>query len=351
MEINSKQPIESFFDLSVEKRAKCLVVDCKSNLRSQKPSTLLRHFTQVHQSKLKEINISKEKNLAWLRLSTIYLCVKHVTTSGRPLISIYDDSFQELLKERLEKLKGTPHELNINLPLLKKFINESANKLRQRILKELEDKTVSLMLDIATRQNRSIFGISSQIILDGDIVIRTLGMERIKVKHTSQNLKTIVTDVGKRFGIKEKDVISITHDNGANVVALPEKIDTFVLENISDDSDDDTLDQDLFFDPEIQADLLKRAAEEINSSFNPVNFSYTNSVRCGCHTSQLSVNLVLNGPECAGIFKKALDLVKELRIPRFRHQLEAQNVPIPRKDNQTRWFSKYMMVNRMKSLA
>lgn len=93
-----------------------------------------------------------------------------------------------------------------------------------------------------------------------------------------------------------------------------------------DDMDEVTLDEGLLLDPEIQADLLKQAAEEINSSFQPVNFSYTNSVRCGSHTFQFSVNCVSDEPEYAEAIKNAQD------------QLEATHVPVPRLDNKTRWF-------------
>lgn len=149
----NKKPIESFFDLSTIQLADCLETDCKSKLRSQKNSALVRHFKQLQPSKLKEVFFSNKENLAWLRLSTIYACVKHVTTCGRPLTSINDDSFQEFLQERLEKLNGTQHALTMNVSTLKFFISECADKLRDRIRKEIEDKLVSLMLDVATRLN------------------------------------------------------------------------------------------------------------------------------------------------------------------------------------------------------
>lgn len=342
MESNKKKSIESFFDLSIDKQARCLEIDCKSKLQTQKPSALIRHFTQKHPSKLKDVTYSREKNLAWLRLSTIYTCVKHVTICGRPLISINDESFQEFLQERLKKLEGTPHALTINVQVVKGYVNECAKKLRDRIKKEIEDKVVSLMLDVATRLNRSILGISLQTILNGEIIVRTIGMERIRVRHTAINIKTMVTGTMDQYTIKNRDVLSITHDNGANLIAFTEQMDAFLA---ADEDDEDLLDRDLFLDPEIQADLLQRAAEEMNSSFKPMNFTHTNSIRCGSHTFQLSVNCVMDGPECATVMKNALELVKELRKPRFRHQLENSNVPVPRLENKTRWFSKFMMVN------
>lgn len=358
MEPKKKKQISSFFDMTTAGRARCLIVDCRTHLHSQKCSALIRHFEQVHASKLKEVFFPKNKNLGWLRLSTIYACVKHVTTCGRPLTSIYDDSFQEFLRERLEKLSGTPFALTMNIPHLRNFVKESAVNLRQRIIEETKDRFVSLMLDIATRQNRCILGVSLQTVKKGEVIVRTISMERIRARHTARNLKEMVLNILEKYLIKPENVLSATTDNGTNMLLLANELNAFVMENILDGSDildsedeneEDPLEDDPLLDPEIQMDLLNRAAEELNSTFRVarLNAEFTTSVRCGSHTFQLGVNDGLKNSNCTPVISKARKLAKELRKSSFRLLLEDADLCIPRLDTETRWFATYMMVKKL----
>lgn len=346
----SEKPVESFFHFTESGHSRCLVVDCKSELKSKKPSALLRHIQQRHASKLSEVETSNitRSSLPYLRLSTIYTCVKHVTVCGRPLEAIYDESFQEFLADRLKKLRGTSQKLVIDRELVKRYVNDTAEKIRAWIRDEMKNKTVSLMMDIATRHMRSILGISLQTIHNGEICVRTIAMERILSRHTSANLKNLTLNVLDKYEITPHDVMSITTDNGSNMIAMSKEINECVVMDMEsiDENDEDDMETMLAAcaDISLQERILNRAAEELQTIYKPVNFSNTTNIRCGSHTFQLAVNIALTESNCSSIIDKVRELVKELRLQRILYLLETSNTPIPSLDNNTRWFSKYTMV-------
>lgn len=92
-------------------------------------------MTQKHPSKLKLIHDGSISlmNFPVLRLSTIFLCVKHVTIRDDPLTSLFDESFRELLSERLMRLNHSKdHKLVINSPFITNFFRKLIKKLKTK---------------------------------------------------------------------------------------------------------------------------------------------------------------------------------------------------------------------------
>lgn len=79
---------------------------------------------------------------------------------------------------------------------------------------------LSIKVDCVSRLDRSIIGINAQYIENGDIVIHTLSMKEIFVKHTGLNLSNIIVGVLKSFEINMDRIYSITVDNAANMICV-----------------------------------------------------------------------------------------------------------------------------------
>lgn len=115
MEVEELKDIHCFFELEDNKYI-CLIPDCKSKIATLKDSSLHLHFRSSHPSKLEgiiPINKTVSSNPEILRKEILLLCVEHVTVCGRTLNSIFDSSFQKLLKYRMRPLQGTPFQLSM----------------------------------------------------------------------------------------------------------------------------------------------------------------------------------------------------------------------------------------------
>lgn len=350
----SFKDISSFFEFKDGKQC-CLIPDCKSKITTLKKSALYRHFRQKHPSKLKEIEPQqKNDSLAYLRQETIYIIVEHVAVCGRTLNSIEDSSFQKLLKDRLDKLKGTPFELTNNeiKTNLHRYVHEMAERVRARISAEFSGKHYSIMFDSATRHNRALLGINSQTVLNGKLVQRTIGMQRIEVRHTGKNIATMVNELLSNYKMPVKNLVSCTVDNARNVVSAVAKLDAMANEsNIrldnsdsSDDEDENDSLQHHWTDPDFQQHLLTLAAQEMNSDFKSIFYESIECIRCAAHTIQLAIVHGLEDANCDGLIHKARELVKKLRLQEMVLKLEKAGLNIPSIDVVTRWFSTLTMV-------
>ena len=63
-----------------------------------------------------------------------------------------------------------------------------------------------------------MLGLNVPFIQDGRLILRTLGMREIYVRHTGQNLKDIVMEIPGSYGITRDQIQSVTTDNGRNML-------------------------------------------------------------------------------------------------------------------------------------
>lgn len=365
--------IQEFFDFS-SGSAKCLITDCKSKLKIVKKSHLYRHVRQKHPSRLAEIYPEKEGNLAFLREETIWICVEHVAKCGRPILSLSDSSMQKLLQPRFDTLHGTPHNLSFNEIRLNlaKWVHEISIEVRSRIRNEIDGNFFSLMFDTVTKMRRAILGVNIQWIKNGRIVERTLAMQKITSRHTAENISNMIIDLVQNvYGLSMNDLAAATVDNASNMTAAVRKIDKFVstmrknldnnqsgaeigdVSNSSEDSDSDDDDGEeedeesverMWLEPEYQQHMLEAVATNLCSHHKPILHESVETVHCGGHTVQLCVEEALQKSNCVPVVNKARDIVKQLHCQTLTLELEKNNLPVPPMDNNTRWFSKYLMV-------
>lgn len=60
--------------------------------------------------------------------------------------------------------------------------------LRNKIIEEIQNKLISLKIDVVTRLNRSFLGINVQYVIDDKIVLRIIRLIELTESHTGTNL-------------------------------------------------------------------------------------------------------------------------------------------------------------------
>ncbi|XP_017487229.1 PREDICTED: uncharacterized protein LOC108375596, partial [Rhagoletis zephyria] len=142
-------------------------------------------------------------------------CIELVTKNGRPLKLMEDSGFRKIIDPLCKAVGISINRLNIKEEILKR-----AAKLRSVMTSKLDNRLLSIKVDCVSRLDRSIIGINPQYIENGDIIIHTLSMKQIFVKHTGLNLSNIIVDVLKSFEINMDRIYSITVDNAANMICV-----------------------------------------------------------------------------------------------------------------------------------
>lgn len=228
------------------------------------------------------------------------------------------------------------------------------------------------MLDIATKNRKSVLGISVQFLHDDKIAIRTLGHIVLTKSHKAKYIVDMLVKCLNEFTVQIDHVVTITTDNAANMIAMIHNFDEYLQIDYFDgavevqENDDaiPTFNHDgPLNDDEIEQVLQAAGDREALSSilddqenfdelFQEVigelskNTRFVTTVRCGGHTIQL---LTRDGLKKSG-FKSILTLcqyvVKKLRLDSFKEKAEEANIKYkhPRLNAATRWDSDLYMV-------
>lgn len=307
--------------------------------------------------------------------------VEKVTLNGRPFSSLNDSGYVKSIEDKLDVLTKAGLEIKLRdkkYSQIKKYISDAADKIKLKIKAEAHDRHVSLMIDVATKNHKSILGINLRYIIDDKIIERCIGMIHLTERHTSLNLAIEVKRCLDKFGITLKQINSITTDNAGNVVAVVDYLDEETLyaieeeldegllptnsettvpnqsqsidEPVSDEEIRDLVQQiveeealDAYLDDSDEyEDLLKKVIDEFPHHINKNNAN----VRCGSHTT----HLVVRGAIKKSNFKQLLTLCKQaaksLRKEAFVREARERDLPykLPHLNVETRWDSDYTMV-------
>lgn len=73
------------------------------------------------------------------------------------------------------------------------------------------------MVDIGTKNKRSVLGMSVQLIINGKLVIRSIGMIELKKSHTGKYLSELIIKRLNDYHIEKRQILTITTDNGKNI--------------------------------------------------------------------------------------------------------------------------------------
>lgn len=216
---------------------KCNVENCYKILNGKKCSNLVAHIRCSH-LKIYERFIAPTKDKSYYelkRLKFVQNCAEIIAINGRPFTALQDSGFRKIVEKDLEELRE--HNCGFNLDdehfiELKDYIQEVASKIKNKIKADTRAKFVSLMVDSARKNDKSFLGINIQYAVDGRVELRLLGMVQLKQAHTAQYIKEVIVTCLLLYDIGVDQIVSITTDNGANMLAM---IDLF---NKADDNTD-----------------------------------------------------------------------------------------------------------------
>lgn len=358
---------------------------CDTKINGSKEWNLAQHLQKCHFNIYEEITGQKDSPEV-KRLKFVQNCVEIISVNGRPFSYLLDSGFQAMVKEKLNDLKSAGCGINLshqNLIEVKEHLQKTAKQVRDEIRQETQNQSLSLLVDIVTRQRRSICGFSVQFILNGELKTRSIGMIQLLQSHTGKYIAEVIIKRLKEYGIDLKQIFTITTDNGANVLKMVrdihehlqneiekakqattnEQIEHIENDMASEDTDvlieqllnneteitDDEAYQRLFEEVEFNQDnstLLNAMSDEIASL--GVDIWDITGINCAEHTLQLAIKSAVSKlpREFRNVIKLCRRVCAFLRLQSTSNKLDAINMEhtVPRTENETRWGSMYLMV-------
>lgn len=288
-------------------------------------------------------------------------CTDLITVNALSLSVVESPAFKKILEPYVIALKRQGIELNINKKAIKKYIEERVNEIKKQIIDETKGGLIDLMIDIATRHNRSVIGINIKYMVNGIPVIRTIGMHSLRFAHTAENIRKLIIEKLNEYELSLENVFSITTDNGANLLKTIAELNQEYQnerQNLSEnspedrsvndndqsvnDSSDEEIDMEIF-DEEYYIDLLSNLRLEFG------DLDYSNlilGISCAAHCLHLVVTKSI--AKCRAVnqlLAKVRELVKKLRTPTFRNIISNRCLNQAIIDVTTRWNSIYSMVS------
>lgn len=373
---------------------------CKKEVNGTKRCNLPSHLERLHETEFAVI-CGDYDTIEYKRQKLLFDAVEMVSVNGRAFKALNDSAITSMNAQVLKELQVAGRALSLkdpNLLEVKELLQIVSDKTREKIQFETKGLPLCLMLDIGTSGGRSILGIRIQFILNGKLVCRSIGMIELKESHTGEYLANSIIKQLEEFGIDCHQTITMTTDNGANVLKSVKDVDS-LLQKVDDDAqnipetprkkksnanqepnenemdDDDLIDReieaalalsdevtdddayDILFDETVtESDenceqnelLLKAITDELNAKHG-INAAWSvTGISCNAHTLQLGVRDAFKETtnENRNIIKLSQKIAKILRVPSTRLELEKAGIQYkdPRLAVITRWCSEYLMV-------
>lgn len=381
--------VNLFFDLQTGiKGAESVCKLCKKTLTGQLHYNNSRHLTSVHKivvapkaNKTAPHEQSEKLVKVSLRIDPEKIrkgYVELVTINGRPYSAVEDNGLKKITEPIVDALEKSGFHFTMNRTKIIDDISAYALKVKNYIKMEVKSKPISVMLDIATRYNLSVLGVSVQFVDDDVVQVRHLGMVKLETSHSGAYVCSKLLEILDEFDIEKKFVFSVTNDNGTNVIKSAEILEFFkneidlaliqkamesssLNENDGDDefewTNDCNNDQIALNQYET---VMKEAAEQLGVTISENRAYLTENLLrillCGSHTLELAIKDAVNGsPIELGLLYGCREMMKLLRTPKYVNMLNLwiQNHPDvgekllrPVIDNETRWGSKFKMVRK-----
>lgn len=401
--INKTEAARRYFDFSHIKDGKewwvCKV--CKAEKNGTKNANLTSHLQTTHDEIYTSI-CKGDEYIAYKRQKLLFNCVQLVSVNGRVFTNLNDSAILAMNEDTLNELSWTGQGLNLedkNFPEVKNLLHIVSEHIRGKIQIETKGQPLCLMIDIGTCGKRRILGIRIQFISDGKLSFRSIGMVELKDSHTGIYLADVIIKQLNEFDINLRQIITITTDNGANVVKMVRDIDghlqrvdedsqilpetprkkkpneTQILDEAELTNDDDAIDQEIeaalavpdevsepnaysiLFDESITEEdverndtLLNAIAEEFNQHHGIDIIWDVAGVRYEAHTLQLAIGDATRETcvENRNVMELCKRVAKLLRLASTRKDIEKEGIQYknPRLEMDTRWCYKYLMVNK-----
>lgn len=367
---------------------------CRREIVGSNPSNLVSHLLHKHKETYSQSIADIEDPIEIRRLKLLQNCVSIIALGGRPIASLMDFGFHQIIAKQLKEFEFAGHPLNLkqeSQPDVHEYLHRAAGLVREEIKEKTKGRPISIQLDMASRLGRSVFGIDLQYTDRSNIIIHNIGMMVLDKAHTAENLLQNYRKCLELYDIKRIQVVSVTADNGKDVqkmirlektentdepplkkkAARQLEYDTSRLyvqsqqtnDEISailttdDPCDNDAIDMifeeceiDLnsLGDSEESAAILQQVMQRIPVEDGQILIDLS-GIKCAPHTLQLAVkNAMAAMPkETKNIILLCRRVAKILRLESTKYYLEGTQLILnkPRLDVETRWGSTYVMVS------
>lgn len=370
---------------------------CASKLNGACGSNLVSHFRSRHKEIYNtKIAITPEDTISVQRLKLLFSCVELVAINSTPFSLLTCSGFRSTIQHQLNAFQLAGCSFNLSdhhVYEVKEKVMEIAGNIKQLIKMEVKGKIISVMVDGATRNGRSIFGINIQYKINGELRLVTLAMRDLNRAHKADYLANTMQDVLAEYDINLSQVISITTDNGSNMLAMVKDLENRLFEDsapqdennnqktlpatvkrgnesqhCSDDQTEDEIEQILlnekaFTDDDaldalldgssVYEELLEKLVVDMRKRSGNHHL-FMASIKCAAHTLQLAVNDALKqlGRADSNIISLCRVAAKFLRLRSTKNEMHRVGLTsiIPKLDVETRWSSTYLMVRNFELL-
>lgn len=323
------------------------------------------------------------------RLKLIQSLAEIVTVNGQPFSDLSASGFIKVNAEKLQALTDAGYGIGLKppkYPAVREHIGYLATQVIEQIKMEVKGKFVSLMVDTASKYQRSILGINVQFMTGPNVVIRSIGMMHLNKSHTAKHISEKIFEQLKMFDIQKNQLISVTTDTARNMTAMIDRFNAMPVDDAEDESvseSEQNADCELseinfqsrlglgnedevcevishvvngieLEDPDCNEELLVMLSDEpdverILRELEHILEEFTlkiKGIRCAIHTLQLGVKGALNHDDYKNLISLCRAVCKELRKGSHINELKEKNIQlkIPRIDCKTRWNSTYNMV-------
>lgn len=204
---------------------------CNKEINGTHTGNLSSHL-QTHKNIFVKF-IDRDQSIDEKRMILLFDCVEMVTINARSFTHLNDSSLHSMLNEKLCELESAGVKLNLkdpNLSEVKDCMKNISHKIRAKICNEVKGCPLSLMVDIVSKRGRSILGFSLQYILNGKQKIRSIGMIKLEKAHTATYLTEIIITQLMEFEIGLRQILTITTDNGSNMLKMVRDIQSKFVE-------------------------------------------------------------------------------------------------------------------------
>ena len=226
---------------------------------------------------------------------------------------------------------------------------QSAVSVRRKISEELKGKLLSVKLDLATRFDRNVLGISVQFIDKWRVCVRYLAVIEME-RATVSDLRRVIEETLDVNGIDPSAIYSVTTDSGANVMRTSDEL----LDDIRllvDEEEAELLKEE--FDSVDETNLVTIKAEDLDveEALDEVAKEFcAESTRCAAHLVQLAVmDYLKEGHQ--DFINEMKEVVKDVRKYMRNLPPSTDSPPLPSLANETQWGSTYLMVSTESELS
>lgn len=324
---------------------RCRIPECGSVLTYVTVYNMERHLIGKHEKLATEIGLISEVPRKLLKLVVqvdlqefLKNCVAIVTVCHLPFNIYSKKCFRGLIDPIASKLP-IPALTPTNISILCGSVEQIFVDL---IKNEIKDNLVSLKIDLATRHGRSVIGVNLQLIIKGQLTIRTLGLIETTDRHTAKYIEKEVLHLLDKFAIKITQLCSSTTDAGSNVLKFVklmingQEMEFFEEENEEVNATDEIGEVDIASD-EIPEDIPDELLVELDSILR--------SVKCVAHTLNLVVVEAASGEDTQAMIGQVRELIKILRSEPYKQSFKANKKRLPFLDCTTRWGFTYLMID------